>query len=65
MSRAPVSNSDAAAVAALVTELSGEAATSDGRCLLLWPLAGEAPLAKIDRVIAALNAQASDRVVAR
>lgn len=57
--------SDAAAVAELVAELAGEAATmNDGRYLLLWPLAGEAPLATIDRVVAALNAQAAERVVA-
>lgn len=37
---------------------------NDGRYLLLWPLAGEAPLATIDRVVAALNAQAAERVVA-
>ena len=57
--------SDAAAVAELATELAGDAAAmNDGRYLLLWPLVGEAPLARIDRVVAALNAQASDRVVA-
>ena len=49
----------------LIAELRAETQSmNDGRYLLLWPLLGEAPMAKIAQFVSVLNQHASKNVVA-
>lgn len=49
----------------LIAELRAETQSmNDGRYLLLWPLLGETPMAKIAQFVSVLNQHASKNVVA-